>query len=178
MKLSDGEKLMLIMLCDIQEAQGINTSVNPEFVKSAIYYNCTWGLPWEYPGIPFEDTTTPSTVNNVVNILQMWTIIETSFASLTAAEKKKVENKAQPFGSNPRFTGFEQNSESEEYHIVLFLINHLNRFLNFKGRDLNSSIPLGGRYRRMYEVYEPMMSNLGIESLSADGIIEILLQGS
>lgn len=178
MKLSDGEKLILLMLSDIQQAQGIKNSVDPEFIRSSIYYDCTWGLPWEYPGIPFEDTATPDTVRKVADIMQMWTIIETSFGHLSDADRQEVENKAQPFGSDPKFMGFDRTSETEEFEIALFLVNHLKRFLNFKGRNLNSQIPLSGRYRRMYEIYEPMINDLSENRLDVDKLVKILLQGS
>ena len=178
MELSDGEKLILLMLSDLQQAQSINDSVNPEFIKAAIYYDCLWGLSWEYPGIPFSNRTTPPIVTWVTDILQMWTVIETSFTKLSAEDKQRVEKEAHPFGTDPRFTGFEVENEAEELKILTFLVNYLNRFLNFKGRDFTSSIPLSGRYRRMYEVYEPMLPGLRKNRLSADQLIEILLQGS
>lgn len=178
MKLSDGEKLILIMLSDIQEARGIKNSVDPDLVKSAIYYDCTWGLACEYPGIPFEDIAVPETVTMVSNILQMWTLIETGYKKLTSEEKKRVEHEAHPFGIHPQFEGYDSSSEAEELRIVTFLVNHMNRFLNFKGRDFNSRLPLSGRYRRMYEVYEPIIEGIGKDGLSADMIIKILLQVS
>ena len=178
MKLSDGEKLILIMLSDIQEAQGVRNSVDPELVRSAIYYDCAWGIPMEYPGIPFSDTTTPKIVEDVSNILQMWTLIETSYAKLSEDDRIKVEAKAYPFGSAPHFEGFDSNSEAEELRIVSFLVDYLNRFINFKGRILISAMPLGGRYKRMYEIYEPMLTKIDRGRLSADQLIAILLQGS
>ena len=166
------------MLSDIQEAQGIKNSIDPDLVKSAIYYDCTWGLTCEYPGIPFEDTALPESMAMVSDVLQMWTLIEASYAKLSSDDKKRVEQEAHPFGIHPRFEGYDSNSEAEELRIVTFLVNHLNRFLNFKGRDFNSHIPLSGRYRRMYEVYEPLIADIGMDGLSADMIITILLQVS
>jgi len=77
-----------------------------------------------------------------------------------------------------RFSGFEAESEAEELKTLTFLVNYLKRFLNFKGRDFTSSIPLSGRYRRMHEVYQPMLPGLRKNRLNADQIIKILLQVS
>ncbi len=178
MQLSDGEKLILVMLSDIMEAQGINKSVEPEFIKSAIYYDCLWGLSWEYPGIPFSETPTPNSVDWVMNILQMWTTLETSFAKLTSQDKEKVEHRASPFGTNPQFCGFDENSEAEQLRITTFLINNLRRFLNFKDRDINSQMPLSGRYQRMFAIYENLLPDIQQGVLDADQLIEILCQGS
>ena len=178
MQISDGEKLILVMLSDIMEAQEIHKSVDPEFIRSAIYYDCLWGLPWEYPGIPFSETSTPPNVKWVMNILQMWTTLEASYVKLNSENKEKVEQQASPFGTNPQFSGFDANSESEQLKITRFLINNLKRFLNFKGRDLNSQIPLTGRYQRMYSIYEKLFPDLKKGVLDTDQIIEILCQGS
>ncbi len=178
MQLTDGEKLILIMLSDLLEAQEVNKSVDPEFIKSAIYYDCLWGLPWEYPGIPFTKTSTPTNVDWVMNILQMWTTIEASYGKLSPEDKERVELQANPFGTNPQFSGFDVNSESEQLRITRFLINNLKRFLNFKNRDLNSQIPLSGRYQRMYSIYEKLFPNIEKGILGTDQIIEILCQGS
>jgi hypothetical protein len=46
MKLSDGEKLILIMLSDVYEKLEIEGEINPKFVKSAIGSGHPWGLKW------------------------------------------------------------------------------------------------------------------------------------
>ena len=176
MELTDGEKLILIMLSDLQHAQGIKQSVDPELIKAAIHYDCLWGLNWEYPGIPFKSEETPEIVTWVMDILQMWTVIEMSFTKLSDTEKLRVERDAHPFGANPRFGGFAAESEAKELKTLTFLVNHLHRFLNFKDRNFTSSIPLSGRYKRMYDIYQPMLPGLRNNHLSTDQPIEILLQ--
>ena len=165
------------MLSDIIEAQKIDASVNPGFIKSAIYHDCLWGLAWEYPGIPFLETPTPPKVEWVMSILQMWTTIEASYSKLTEKNKKIIEHQANPFGSDPRFGGFDPNSEADEIRITNFLINDLRRFLNFKDRDIHSPIPLSGRYKRMYAIYDNLFAEIQQGALNTDQIIEILQQG-
>lgn len=178
MDLTDGEKLILIMLSDLQQAQGVRQSVDPDFIKAAIYYDCLWGINWEYPGITFTQEETPESVVWVMDILQMWTTIEMSFAKLSDGQKIRVQRDAHPFGVNPHFAGFAEESEAEELRILTFLVNYLSRFINFKGRDFISPIPLSGRYTRMNDIYQKILPGLRSNLLSEKQLIEILLQGS
>lgn len=66
------------------------------------------------------------------------------------------------------------NNENEYLNVSRFLIEHLDRFSDFKGRDLNSHMPSIDAYRRMYTVFEPIRGPLGSGNLAADQIIEIL----
>jgi hypothetical protein len=43
MKLTDSEKLTLIMLCEIYEKLGIKGELDSKFVKEAIFSGNTWG---------------------------------------------------------------------------------------------------------------------------------------
>ena len=108
MKITDGEKLILLMLSEIYEKMGIDGEIEPEFIKSAVFSDNLWSVPWKYSGIPFEDQETPEIVKKVVNILDMWSFIESSYISLSEAEKKKLEQDADPFGKDPKFNGFFQ----------------------------------------------------------------------
>ena len=54
MTLTDGEKLILLMLTDIYDKLGVQGEIDPQFVRSAIFDNMLWGLSWKYSGIPFE----------------------------------------------------------------------------------------------------------------------------
>jgi uncharacterized protein len=57
--LSDGEKLTLLMLCDLCENGNVKGEIDPEFVRSAIYSDYAWALHWKYPFIPFVSKETP-----------------------------------------------------------------------------------------------------------------------
>ena len=110
MKLSDGEKLILVMLSEIHDKLKIENGIDPIFVKSAIEQGHVWALQWRYRGIPFEsrDDDTPDTALAVVDILAMWDILESSCKKLSPEEKERVETDAAPFGHDVTFRGFEQ----------------------------------------------------------------------
>ena len=107
MKITDGEKLILLMLSDLYDTLEIDGEIEPDFIRSAIFNNKTWSIPWKYSGIPFEDQETPEIVKEVLDILDMWSFIEYSYAELNDNDKEYVEKEAAPFGKEPKFRGFD-----------------------------------------------------------------------
>jgi uncharacterized protein YfbU (UPF0304 family) len=175
MNLTDGEKLILMMLAEIHEKVGIKNGIDPTFVKEAIWSGNAWGLKWKFPGV-FDTSETPESVRDeVLDVLDMWSLIEWSYKDLSKADKARVEKEAEPFGKNVRFRGFDGNNESKHLNVARFLIDHLDRYSDFKNRDLNSHMPSIDAYRRMFKVFESMRNSLGGRgSLDASQIIEIL----
>ncbi|MGM7839072.1 YfbU family protein [Yersinia enterocolitica] len=177
MKLTNPEKLTLIMLSEIYEKLGINggDKIDPDFVKEAIYSDNTWAFEWKYSGIFYDKTgPNPPEVNEVLDILDMWDLIEMSYEELSAVEKRELAVKAEPFGKNVRFKGFDGNNETEHFGIADFLINKLDRFSRFKGRDLNSHAQSLTVYARMNKVFEPIRNDLDGRGLDVDELAAIL----
>ena len=93
---------------------------------------------------------------------------------MSKKDKDRVAAEADPFGTRVVFPGFDGNDEGEYLGIARFLINEMERFSEFTGRDLNSHRPLVDAYRRMIKVFEPISNNLIGQELSASQIIDIL----
>ena len=172
MKLSDGEKLILVMLSEIHQKLKIENGVDSELVQSAIFSGNLWGLQWEFTGIFHGFEPTPDMVTEVVDILEMWSFIERADQSLSPDDKARVEKEAAPFGTHVEFSGFDGNGEAAYLSIARFLIDELDRFGEFKGRELNSHLPLSlDSYRRMLVVFEPLRTS---SDLTATEITKIL----
>jgi uncharacterized protein YfbU (UPF0304 family) len=172
MKLGDGEKLILIMLSDIYEKIGINGEINPGFVREVVLSGHTWALHWKYPGV-FEDQNSgdPPEVSQVVDILDMWSMIEDSFNDLPAADQALVKKAAT---RNWQFLGFDGNHETQHMSIARFFVEHLDRFTEFKGRSLNSHIKSVPGYMLMLPIFESIRSGLHGRTLNAEELIQIL----
>ncbi|MEX3961648.1 YfbU family protein [Paraburkholderia sp. EG286B] len=173
--MSNAEKLITIMLCEIQEHLKMNGEVDAAFVKDAILDDHLWGIEWQYPGL-FGDggrEPTPPEVSFVADVLDMWTFVERGYANLAAGGKARVDAEAAPFAP-PRFEGFDGNNETEYMSIARFLVEKLDRFTNFKGRAFNSHMPSIGRHRQMLEIFDGIRADLGPADLSADQLISIL----
>lgn len=175
MKLSDGEKLILIMLSELYTALDLKGGeVDPEFVKSAIFGDHLWGLRWKYSGIPFEAEDNPPILQETIEILDMWRFIERGYQALSDADKEKLKEEANTFGDEPRFDGFDGNNEYEHLGVANFLINELGRWQEFKDRDLNShSLSLDG-YQHMLEVFQPIKEAAGFRRLWLQQLIDVL----
>lgn len=174
MRLTDGEKLIILMLTEVYEKLQIKGETEPDFLRSAIFNDHLWGIRWKYSGIPFEPTDDPPVVREVVDILDMWSFIEHAYANLNVQEQDRLKEAASPFGENPKFNGFDGNNESEQMSVAMFLVNQLGRFQEFKGRAFNCHHPSLASHRRMLAVFEPLRPSLGDSSLTADQLVSIL----
>jgi uncharacterized protein len=175
MKLSNPEKLILLMLSEIYDKLGL-TDVDTNLLSSAIRTENTWALDWEMPGVVGSDgEPTPPLVIDVVNYLDMWSFLEEAHSSFDLPAKERVAAEAEPFGSHVRFPGFDGNNEGEAISIANILVNDMGRFSRFKGRNLNSHAPLMDNYRRMYNVFEPIRVSLsGTRHLTPEQVIVVL----
>jgi len=151
MKLSDGEKLILMVLADMYKHLEIKGEFDPDFISTTISGGHLWGLRWKYTHIPFEKSENPPEVSETVDILDMWSSLEESYGKLSPADNQKVEKEANR--TSVRLFGFDANKE-DHYFIARYLIEQLDRYPSFRGRDLNSPSPRIDGYRRMYRVFE------------------------
>lgn len=175
MKLSNPEKLILLMLSEIYDKLDL-TNVDTNLLRSAIYTENTWALDWEMPGVVGSTSEpAPPLVNAVVNYLDMWSFLEEAYASFDAVSKEKIAREAEPFGKSVRFPGFDGNNECEALSISRILVNDMGRFSRFKGRDLNSHVSLLDSYSRMYKIFATIRATLsGARHLASEEVISIL----
>ncbi|WP_112774616.1 YfbU family protein [Cupriavidus alkaliphilus] len=175
MKLTNSEKLILLMLSDIYDRLELN-EIDTKFLRSAIYSENTWALDWEMSGVVgSQQEETPKDVTEVLDCLEMWSHIEEAYANFNAEERAQVEIKAEPFGRHVRFPGFDGNNEAELLGIARLLVDDMGRFSRFKGRDMNSHAPLREAYGRMLKHYLPMRGkNFGVRALSPQQMVELL----
>ncbi len=170
MKLSDGEKLILLALADQKDGK---EEIDLDFIRSAIFNGHSWALSWEYPGIATEEAE-ETIVKETADILSMWSYIESSVKKLPAGEQIALAAKVHPYDLT--FEGFDGNHD-KHHSVASFLINNMDRFTEFKGRSLNShsqtSLP---SYRKMLRAYDAEMQNLGFggRGLSAESIERII----
>jgi hypothetical protein len=169
------EKLQIAMLCDLAKPAQ-KRELDFDFIWEAVTSNDAWALDWKYPGLQLN-VPTPPQVTQVMDILEMWERIEESYEGLDPAEKARVETEAYGMGV-PRFVGFDGNNETELMHIARLLVNQLDRWSRYKGRDFNSHMPSIDLYSRLQTVWRPLWDRKvrqgGNYKFSADELIAIL----
>lgn len=166
MSLSDNEKLALKNL----EEKG---EIDSHFLQEVIHSGYTWALNVKYPGV-LPSAKKPPMVTEVFNYLQMWSSMEKTYGKTSPEEKEYIRIHAAPSGESVRFMGFDSNKEKKYIDIASFFINQLDRFPEFKGRDLTSPVPTLSLYRRMYSTYQPISKTRIGEDLTVNNLTKIL----
>jgi uncharacterized protein YfbU (UPF0304 family) len=174
---SDGEKLILTMLRDIYKHLKINkttSEIDPDFIGDVLLRGHYWALKLEMPGLYHGHKDNPKDLAFAMEVLDLWDSLERGYEKLSKKERQRVEKEAEPFGKNVRFTGFDGNNETTLIGIARFLVEKMDRFERFKGRELNSHMPSVDIYKRMLKVYSPLRSTLTGGDLNVGQIIAIL----
>ena len=172
---SDGEKMLMLMMGDLFKAMKIkNSEMNPEFLAKVIYGGHYWAPKWDIQGVFHDHVDDPRDVTHVVDVLDMWSFIEEAYERLNPAQKKTLTEDVGPWLTDVKFSGFDGNNESSQMSIARFLVEEMNRFSRFKGRDMNSHSETYDRYRSMVVLFEPMRASLVGGGLSLQQLVTLL----
>ena len=168
MPMSDGERLIAIMLAELMEHLNLDQEINPTLVKSLLINNDTWALKRKYSGIFSSESPSQDVVSETTNILWMWGIIESSLGKLTGDEAKEASR-----WHWTKFSGFDGNND-DHYGVAHTMIEELGEFQSFKERGLNShtesSLP---RYLHMYEKFDGYVKAGQAAPLSFDALRDL-----
>ena len=143
-----------------------------QVIQRALLGGHYWALPWEMSGVFHTHADSPRDVEFVVNVLDMWTFVESAYAKLSPVEQERVKTESNR--STPQFFGFDGNNESTLMGIAQFMVRDMDRFSQFKTREFNSHMPMRGGYARMYALFEPIRKTLVGRELSADELVTLL----
>jgi uncharacterized protein YfbU (UPF0304 family) len=156
MNLSEGERLILVMLCDIYKALELKGAVDPDALKPLILEARHNGAARAANGTPGEHRERTAVASEVSEILDMWSAVERGYKHLSIEEKRVVEAEAGPLGRGVRFSGFDAEREIEYRDAAHHLIEVTGLFERFQGRNLEAHMPALAGYRRMLRLYGPM----------------------
>jgi hypothetical protein len=153
MELSEGEKLILVMLCDIHKALNLKGVIDPDSLRPLILDEKLQPVTRE---LTHDHPDRKRVATEVSDILDMWSAIERGYKHLTVEEKREVEAGAGPLGRGVRFSGFDAESEIAYRDVARILIEETGQFERFQGRNLDAHMPCLAGYRRMLRLYGPM----------------------
>lgn len=173
MKFSDEQRLIVLMLADIQKAMGVRGEFDPEFISKVTAWKQEFAIPFEH-GILFDDQEMPESFKFVINVLDMWSFIERAYKKLDAAQRKELAEKVGIWGEDPQFGGFDGNNETELMSYCSLLVDDLRRFGEFKDRDFNSHSPSEDRYAAMLAVFEPIRGQLADRRMDVNDLVGVL----
>lgn len=173
MKLSQGEKLILLALASQQDGE---EQLDLAFIRKCILSGNTWALTWKFVGVPTDDVS-PAIAEETSKILSMWSYIEHSVSKLEREEREALEKSVYPY--DLEFSGFDGNHDPH-HQVACFLVEDMKSHEDFQGRSLNShtqtSLP---HYRKMLPFYETALreTSFGGGPLSAEQIATIVRAG-
>jgi uncharacterized protein len=130
-------------LADIAKHLKAKTETDLDFMSEAIHGGHHWAPVWEMNGLFHQHVDRPADVSLVVDVLDAWSFIEEHLEKATPEELEKV--KAANHGYAPQFHGFDGNGEAELVNIARIIVEKMDRFSRFKGRDFNSRAPAAAR---------------------------------
>ena len=171
MELSEGEKLIVVMLCDIYKALNLKGAIDPDALSSSIRSGKELDL--AVSGDSHNGHGKANVAVEVGEILDMWSAIEKGYKHLSVEEKREVEAGAGPLGRGVRFSGFDDDAEGEYRETAHTLIETMDRFERFQGRNLSAHMPALEGYRRMLRLFGPMRSMAGDRRFGAQQIIAL-----
>lgn len=168
MKLTDGERLMVVMLSEVMEALKLNNEVDPSLIKTLVCGGDDWAIKRKYQGLFPSAEPSPEVVSETTDLLWMWGIIESSMGHLQGAEAAEAQT-----WLCREFHGFDGNND-DHFGVAQTMINRLDEFDDFKGRNLNShsqaSLP---RYQAMYDKFEGYIKSGSASPLSFDALRDL-----
>ncbi|MEM7690118.1 MAG: YfbU family protein [Pseudomonadota bacterium] len=148
MQMSDGEKLIAMMLADLMRAGKISGEIDPDFVIEAIAGDDLWALKDRYHGLFHNDGPSDDEVNETYDILEMARAVEFSIDRLSDEEKAEIEE-----NDRQVFIGFDGNHDPH-LGVPRMAIEKLNKWQEFSERPLNCHHTILPRYRRQIQVFE------------------------
>ena len=169
MKLTDGERLIAMMLAEVMEALKLNQELDPALLKSLVINNDGWALRRKYPGIFESEAPSDGVVKETTDILWMFGIIESSIGRLTGDQAEEAKG-----WHYNQWHGFDGNNDPH-YGVARTMIEELGEFdQSRKGINLNShtqtSLP---HYRRMYEKFDGYVQAGQAAPLSFDALRDV-----
>jgi uncharacterized protein YfbU (UPF0304 family) len=172
MLLSNGEKIILLMLSQIHEHLKIEDTRAP-LVRQAIETGNIWAVEHSFPEIFDNNEIAPDVVSVTKEVLTMWLSLEESFANLSFTDKEWLKTNSGHIGDRVVFPEFSGNYEIDYLSTARFIVNVLGEYQHFAGRDLNHSLPHMDTYRSMLPPFQYILNRNSSLALSAQEIAEV-----
>ena len=169
MQLSDGERLIVVMLAEVMEALKLNQELDPSLIKTLAYNHDDWAIEHTYHGLFDSEGPPEEVVKETHDILWMWQVLEDSISNLKGADATEAAG-----WHYNQFSGFDGNHD-RHFGVTHTLVKTLGLYSQFKDRGFNShsqaTLP---RYRQILQKFDAAMEGNHGEPLSMDKLREIL----
>lgn len=170
MNMTDGERLITVMLADLMIAMNVPSEIDPDVVKQLVIDNDIWALQYAHPGIfSGEEGPSEEVVRETADILGMYTFIDYSIKKLPADQQADFVDNRKAW-----YRGFDGNHDPHS-GVAHTFVDQLNRFSEYKDRLVDShsqaTLPM---YRSVKEIYDHVMPEVAGDGLSYEQLKTIL----
>lgn len=177
MKFTPEQKLIIKLLCEIHQKLNIDDGMNADVIAYAIETSNTWAIT-DHHHFDTQEPISRDTVSFVCDVLDMYENLNYSFRQLSASDKKSIlsiyKAAVKDGDQNPiPLPGFDGNNEGIYRNIIKMLFK-MERYVDTKGKTLNSHRRMLSTYWRMLNVYEKVNDHKSGSPLSAEDIKKIL----
>ncbi|MBP2444844.1 YfbU family protein [Rhizobium leguminosarum] len=173
MSLTDGERLIALLLAELHESVG-NATLG-KTVKTALASGNAWALQRVMP-ISMNDEIGSDIVQETRDTLDMWWDLEEGYSKLGVLEKAALKTSAYPFGHDVKFEGWDVTRGDKHADVAHFLTTVLGEYEHFKGRSFDSHSPGSlGSYQRMLPVFRSIRNADGFSGWKSDTLAKVLL---
>ena len=174
---SAGERVIIGILQEHYERTS-QPSALADLAIEALATGNYWALPFERHALfQGDDPTAYADAQEVMRILDMYTMLERSYANLPVSEQKELASEFDLASEGIWFRGFDANEEGVQFSIARLLIEMLGRWSHFKEREMNSHFPELPRYRKMLRKFQGIPQAVRLHNLHRNEIARVLDAG-
>jgi uncharacterized protein YfbU (UPF0304 family) len=155
MQTRNREEHILAMLNEIRNRHAGTINITPHFVRLTT-------------DIFDKEVLNPETALETDNILNMWRILQDTYANFSPEQKEAVKKgTGRPM---PEFPGFDE--QEDHFYAARYLLEHFNNYPGVK--QANSHMPTVHMHRRMLTDLRWAQDSIVSDGLSADQLVEVL----
>jgi len=175
MKFTEEQRLIVMMLADIQKSSKVQGELDADFIAKVASDGHEFAISYRYEGtFSSSQEDLPEGFRFVIDVLDMWSFVEDSLLNLSEHGRTHLEASVGKHALTAKFDGFDGNNETELMSFTRLIVQDLQRFTEFAGRDFNSHSPREGRYQAMLDVFGPIRDQLGDRYLDSKELSKIL----
>lgn len=150
MKLTDGEKLIALMLADLMKHLQCESEIDPQVVEDAITGGRLWTLKRKvYYGLFAGQEPEESEIDEVRAVLSMCHRLESAIENLEPDDLAEI-----PHNKRKLYRGFAVDAEEQYADIAAYMIENDKKGYRFDDRLRTDDEEQMPTYRRMLAIYE------------------------
>lgn len=175
-EMTDAQKLIVALLIDNSRPVD-QRQYDYELIESALFGGNSWAVRRKYSGIFIDEDPDPQIVKEVADAFMMWSFVENAVGNFSATQKTEYESLVGEHDQDPKYLGYDGNNETDHYSATEMMVESLDKFGEFFGREHNSHLPTAQTYRQMVHEFKRVDLGHGGRTLTPSEVAGIVNAG-